>query len=266
MASKGKPETGNVFNKGISMIHTPWFFGLIAILYAAALLFCLMGRSRGCTIFLSLGALLNAAFLVHHSLFTGVFISNALVDSVFFKPFTIVLAILYLSVKTEGSRRGVGSGILFLLAATVFAVFYPKGIIPPAANKTGVCPFLFSVFENVAYGLFGLSAVLALLFPKEEILLKSLRRTIVTGFIFFSIAQVVGALWSFQGWGHPFMWGARHLSSAAVWLFYGALIHMRILSSFVIPERQLAVAGGALAVYITYSHLISEMGIHRIGG
>jgi hypothetical protein len=62
------------------------------------------------------------------------------------------------------------------------------------------------------------------------------------------------------------MWGSRHLSSAAVWLFYGALIHMRLLSSFVIPERWLAVFGGSLAVYIAYSHLVFEMGIQRIGG
>lgn len=248
------------------MIETPWFFGLIAVLYTAALLSRLAGGIRSCRIFLVLGALLNAVFLICHAFSTGVFISNALVDPVFFLPFAIVLAILYLAAKIKEPFRGIDPAILLLLAATIFAVFYPKGIIPPAANKTGICPFLFFVFENAAYGLFGLSAMLALLFSKEERLQKILRRTIVTGFIFFSIAQVTGALWSFQGWGHPFMWGSRHLSSAAVWLFYGALIHMRFLSSFVIPERWLVVAGGALAVYVYYAHLISEMGIRRIGG
>ncbi len=248
------------------MIQTPWFFGLIAVLYAAALLSCCRQSLRSCGIFLALGALLNAAFLIRQALFTGVFIWNALVDSVFFMPFAIVSTILILSLKREKPFRGMNLAILFLMAATVFAAFYPKGIIPPAANKTGVWPFLFFVFENAAYGLFGLSALLAIPFSKEEILLKTLRRMIVTGFLFFSIAQVVGALWSFQGWGHPFMWGSRHLSSAAVWLFYGALIHMRLLSSFAIPERWLATAGGLLAVYVAYSHLISEMGIQRIGG
>jgi len=248
------------------MIQTPWFFGLIAVVYAAALLGCLTDRGRVCTVFLSLGALLNAVFLVHHSAFTGVFIWNSLVDPAFFLPFTVVLAILFIAAKLGKPCREMSPAILFLLATTVFAAWYPKGIVPPAGNKTGTWPFLFFVFENAAYGLFGLSGALALSFSKEEVRWKTLRRTIVTGFVFYSIAQVVGALWSFQGWGHPFMWGSRHLSSAAVWLFYGALIHMRLLSSFVIRERWLAIAGGCLAVYIAYSHLMYEMGLQRIGG
>lgn len=248
------------------MTHTTWFFWLIAVLYAFSLLSCLWGRSRPCSVFLVLGALLNAAFLIRHASFTGVFVWNSLVDSVFFIPFTVVAAILFLAAKRKHPCRGISPAIVFLLATVIFAAFYPKGVIPPAANKTGVWPFLFFVFENAAYGLFGLSALLALSFSKEEILMKTLHRTIVTGFIFFSIAQVVGALWSFLGWGHPFMWGSRHLSSAAVWLFYAAMIHMRLLSSFVVPERWLAVAGGSLAVYIAYSHLVFEMGLERIGG
>ncbi len=247
------------------MIHSTVSFLLVAACHLTALGFLVSHRYRPARLFIFAGALFNGHFLIQHSLLCGVFIGNALLDPVFFLPFAASL-ILGVSLEMHAAAKEAMAGALLLLTAmAVFAIFYPKGIIPPAANKSGPFPFLFFLTENIAYAFFGLVGAMSLCSRDEGRSNRLFRRMIIMGFISFSIAQVVGACWSFIGWGHPFMWGARHLSSAAVWLFFAALIHMRFLGRFTIPERWMNVIGGFLSMFVVYSHLVMEMGIQRIG-
>lgn len=248
------------------MTHAFYFFLIIITLYVGAFLMYIRRHYAITKILVAAGALLNAGFLIDHAAITGIFIWNSLVDPAFFIPFVIALLVLLLPDTRNISCWNISLPFLFLIAWTFFATFYPKGIIPPAANKTGIYPFLFLFFENCAYALFGLSGILTIASFNNEGFAKTVRRLVVLGFVSFSVAQVVGAMWSFLGWGHPFMWGPRHLSSAAVWLIYAALIHIRFLSSFTISERWLTMASGLFATYIVYSHLVFEMGIPRVGG
>jgi hypothetical protein len=247
------------------MTHTVCFFLAIIALYVGACLLHIWQHRKTGKVLLALGASLNAAFLIDHSTITGFFVWNALVDPVFFIPFVIAMLLLLLPGANNMPRWSLVLAFLYLVATTLFAALYPKGVIPPAANKTGLTPFLFFFFENCAYALFGLSGILTVASSGIEGSTKMIRRLVILGFVSFSIAQVVGALWSFLGWGHAFMWGSRHLSSAAVWLVYAAVIHMRFLSSFVISERGLTMASGLFTLYIAYSHLLFEMGIPRAG-
>lgn len=247
------------------MTHSSWFFPLVTTFFAGAFLAHLRQCPRSAKTLLAMGILLNSAFLIHHSVITGVFIANALVDPVFFIPFMIALVLMIL-LNRSGLPPGTMIGaFLLLIAAALFAAFYPKGIIPPAPNKSGIWAFLFFISENCAYALFGLSAAVLISSADHDRMVAIVRRLVILGFLLFSLAQVTGALWAFLGWGHPFMWGGRHLSSAAVWLFYIALIHLRYLPARGNRERRLTLAGGLLALFIVYSHLVLEMGIHRIG-
>lgn len=248
------------------MTHTFYFFLIMIALYIGAFLTGTWRRHTSEKLLLAAGALLNAGFLVDHAAIEGAFLWNSVVDPAFFIPLVLALLLLLLPGGKNISRPAMGLAFLLLIAAVLFAAFYPKGIIPPAANKSGVLPFLFSFSESCAYSLFALSGVLAIGSSTGERPNWTVRRLVVLGFISFSIAQVVGAIWSFLGWGHPFMWVSRHLDSAVVWLIYAALIHVRFLSSFTIPERWLTTAGALLAIYIAYSHLLFEMGMPRIGG
>ncbi len=248
------------------MTHSTPFFLILVFLYAAACLLYWGGWFRMGRGFLVAAALLNAFFLIHHSVITGVFIGNALLDPPFFIPFAIAVILIIIPVPKDMTVRAMGLALVFLISIVLFAAYYPKGIIPPAPNKSGIWSFLFFLTENCAYALFGLSGILVVLSGSGKGMGRTVRRLVIIGFISFSIAQVVGAYWSFLGWGHPFMWGSRHISSASVWLIYAALIHMRFLNSFIIPERWLTAAGGAFSMYIVYSHLVFEMGIHRVGG
>ena len=247
------------------MTHTLHFFLFMIVLYCGALLAHLGGRSKVAENLLAAGALMNGVFLIQHSVITGVFVVNALVDQVFFIPFMMALVLLILLKKKNLPSKTMNAAFLLLIAAALFAACYPKGIIPPAPNKGGAWAFLFFLSENGAYVCFGLSAAIAVFSSLDKHAAATVRQLVVMGFLLFSFAQVTGAMWSFLGWGHPFMWGGRHLSSAAVWLMYIALIHIRYQPSFVIKERWLTLAGGLLAMAIVYSHLVLEMGIHRIG-
>jgi ABC-type transport system involved in cytochrome c biogenesis permease subunit len=247
------------------MTHTLYFFLIMIVLYIVA--FVMHARRRHATgrVLVAIGAFLNMSFLIQHATITGIFIWNALVDPVFFIPFVVALLVFLLPDTKDISQRTLAPAFLFLVASTLFAAFYPKGAMVPAANKTGVCPFLFFFFENCSYAFFGLSGILSITSSGDGRSLKMVRRLVVLGFVSFSVAQVVGAMWSFLGWGHPFMWGSRHLSSAAIWLIYAALIHLRFLGSFIISERRLTMATALIAMYIAYSHLIFEMGMPRLG-
>lgn len=245
------------------MTHTTAFFLAIVAVDVLAFVAILRNRPGAGRLLLGAGALLDAAFLAAHSTVAGEFLWNALVDPPFVIPLLATLVLLRLEPGAL-SRRSLALAVLLVAAAHLFAAFYPKGIIPPAANKSGLWPFLFFVFENAAHALFGVAAVLAASEARQPS--RTIRRLVVVGFVAFSLAQVVGAWWSFLGWGHPFLWGARHLSSASVWLVYAALIHRRFLSTFPLSERWLTVGGGLLATYVAYSHLVFEMGIPRVRG
>ncbi len=261
------PETDapSVFEKETFMTHSSWFFPLVTAFFAGAFFLHLRQRARAAQTLMATGALLITTFLIHHSVITGAFVANALVDPVFFLPFMMALVLVFMLNRSDLPPGTMSGAFLLLIAAALFAAFYPKGIIPPAPNKSGTWPFLFFISENCAYAFFGLSAAVSVLSANDKRAIALVRRLVILGFLLFSFAQVTGALWAFLGWGHPFVWGGRHLSSAAVWLFYIALIHLRYLPASGIRERRLTLAGGLLALFIVYSHLVLEMGIHRIG-
>ncbi len=47
------------------------------------------------------------------------------------------------------------------------------------------------------------------------------------GFILFSAAQVAGGIWAHLGFGNFWLWRPMHFSSALIWIFYAAMLHVR---------------------------------------
>jgi len=195
------------------------------------------------------------------------FVITALLDAPFFIPLSAGVILLFVVWGGDGQDKGILAVYGVLLIFWTFGFIYPKGVIPPAANKSGLFPFLFFLFENVAYAFFGLSGGYAAFMNKNKLSMLALaRRLVALGFIFFSVAQVLGAMWSFLGWGHPFMWSSRHLGSAAVWLMYAAVIHIRFGVSSKQFERWAIVSAALVSFYLHYAHLLFEMGMPRLGG
>ena len=194
----------------------------------------------------------------------GIFIPNAVFEGVYLIPLVIALLLLLLFNKvTEVERNSFFILIIFL---SIIAIIYPTGILPQTPKKLTLLASGFFFFEGIGYALFIVGGVLASLRLFNQNTSDISNNIIISGFIFYSIAQVVGALWCLFGWGFLFHWGQRHLLSAAVWMFYGAIIHMRYLN-FKSPKRkdQFVILGMLLVLITSYSLYIHEASYIRLG-
>lgn len=211
------------------------------------------------------GFIIYTLYLAGRGWLGGVFLPNPLFESAFLLPWCTALLALILKIKKddESWRR-----ILYLLVPfTIFAVYHAKGIIPPTPNKITVWADAFFLTENIAHACFYGGAVFALNAMRKSGEDNNFHSFLIWGFVMYSIAQVVGAVWCYQGWGNTFRWGNRHMISAAIWLYYAAYLHLRYLSGWDLQRKALYVITGAVVVFIlTFASYIHEMTFPRIGG
>jgi ABC-type transport system involved in cytochrome c biogenesis permease subunit len=149
---------------------------------------------------------------------------------------------------------------------SIFAIFYAKGIIPPTPKKTTVWALLFFMSESTAHALFYTGALYAFFSIVEKNTINGFYSWIVWGFVAYTVAQVTGAIWCFIGWGNTFSWGSRHLSSAAIWTFYAACLHLKFIPGWRRSTALVSIAGAALVFFISFSNYIHEMRFLRVGG
>lgn len=117
-----------------------------AALYAVAFILHLVKRSRASFFSLCAGFLLHTAYQVSRAWLAGIFIPNGMFDGVFLLPWAIALAVVLLRLFSD---RGIAwesaAAPLFLFA--LFALAYPKGLIPPTPNKLTVWANVFFLTE-----------------------------------------------------------------------------------------------------------------------
>jgi ABC-type transport system involved in cytochrome c biogenesis permease subunit len=90
---------------------------------------------------------------------------------------------------------------------------------------------------------------------------------IIWGFILYSIAQVVGAIWCYLGWATLFNWGERHLQSATLWCYFAAYLHLRFLPAWDMRRKAwFSLYGFILVFFFSYSGIFREASMPRIGG
>jgi ABC-type transport system involved in cytochrome c biogenesis permease subunit len=210
------------------------------------------------------------AFLFHtvsqvsRGWYTGVPTPFAIVEANFFLPWC--LAFLTLSLKMLKWSRQVWFGLLPVLLFLALALQYPKGIIPPSPLRQTIFSPLFFLFEVPAQALFILGGLYAARFlrGRNDTFFDSL---LVWGFIFYSIAQVVGAIWCYLGWASLFSWSTRHLLSASIWCLYAAYLHLHFLTAWNMKRKAwFAVAGASLVVFVIVLGHVNEMNMPRLGG
>ena len=86
----------------------------------------------------------------------------------------------------------------------------------------------------IAYAVLGIATILAiylLFFRKKERLIKTIEicdSLIYTGFAFYTLGMLFGALWAKEAWGHYWSWDPKETWAAATWLTYLAYIHFRL--------------------------------------
>ncbi len=242
-------------------------FPIVTGFYAASLIAGLFRRHSLSCALLGVGWLGHTVFLVIRAGFIGIWSPYAFFEESFFLPWC--LAALALGLRFIPGKASLSGGLLIPLAVfSLLAFLFPSGVIPPNPKTQTIFSWLFFLLEVVSHACFIAGGTLAVLYLRQRETARLFHSFIVWGFIFCSVAQVVGAYWAYLGWATPLHWSNRHLQSASLWCFYAALLHLRYLPVWNLrTEARFSLIGLALILLYGYGGALTEANAPpRIGG
>lgn len=130
----------------------------------------------------------------------------------------------------------------------------------------------------IGYGAFCLAAFLgvaellklhrpSLRLPETEVIEEVMYRAIAIGFLFFTIATILGALWAADAWGRYWSWDPKETWAAIVWLNYAIWLHIRLVRGW--GGRLLAwwaIIGFFITAFAFVGVNLFLSGMHSYGG
>ena len=164
--------------------------------------------------------------------------------------FCLVTALMYLYYEARYQARQMGAFVLMVISAAVgFILWY--AFSRGAHEIQPLIPALQSWWMKIhvpahfiGYGAFSLSAMLGIAerlsakgvlsgrLPKPEVLDEVMYRAIAVGFLFFTIATILGAMWAADAWGGYWSWDPKETWALIVWLNYAAWLHVRLVKGW----------------------------------
>ena len=223
-------------------------FNGAAVVYAGSLIFHLFRRSGTALRLLGAGFALHSAAQILGCWRWGIFSLDGVFNGVLFLPWCLALLVMLLGMR--GRRQEAASMIWMVALSMLIALILPVRIRPPGPFTATWSAPLFFFLEILAIAFFMASGWFAwrqLRRPDWDMLFN---RLAIWGFILYSLAQVIGAVWSYLGWAGPFHWGERHLQSAAIWCLYCGYLHTHFDRSFDIRKKARWALSGALVVLV----------------
>jgi len=164
-----------------------------------------------------------------------------------FVLFCLITSLLYLHYEEKLEIKKMGAFVLIIItAAVVFILWYTfeKGaneiqpLVPALqsywmkihvpANFIGYGAFAMAAMISVAYLLKDKSIIGSYL-PELNVLDDMTYKAISIGFIFFTIATILGAVWAAEAWGGYWSWDPKETWALIVWLNYAAWLHLRLI-------------------------------------
>ena len=161
--------------------------------------------------------------------------------------FCLITSLLYLFYEERFKTKKLGAFVLIVINAAVgFILWYTfdrhaDGVQPlvPAlqsywmkihvpANFIGYGSFSLAAMVSVGY-LLSTKKILTSYLPKLTVLDDLIYKSIAIGFIFFTIATILGAIWAAEAWGGYWSWDPKETWALIVWLNYAAWLHYRIV-------------------------------------
>lgn len=234
----------------------------MSVLFFLALLVYWLGLLRRSQSLLAIGSGLTwtaagAALLAllvrwHESWLIGPDVGHIPVSNLYevFILFCLITALLYLYYEAKFAARNMGAFVLPIICAAVsFIVWY--SLDRQAHSIQPLVPALQSWWMKihvpanfVGYGAFAIAAMLAIadllvrrgwltsFLPKLELLDEVMYRAIAVGFLFFTIATALGAMWAADAWGGYWSWDPKEVWALIVWLNYAAWLHIRLIKGW----------------------------------
>jgi hypothetical protein len=234
-------------------------FKTIVILAFISYFLCAIFMVKGYTTwfrgFILAGIGFNILAMVSRGYVAGRWYFYPVADEIYTLPAAI--AFVTFSILHRPVKNNSGLILTPLVIAALIAVVIPyESVILTIKGMTIASPFFF-LTEAASAAFFLTSGMLALSSrisgTNNE---KRIERLILWGFIIFTVCQVLGAVWAFLGWSYPFSWSTRHLLSAAIWCFYAALVHARLIWLTRSAQLLFTIGGIIPVVYMVYHHQI----------
>jgi cytochrome c-type biogenesis protein CcsB len=164
-----------------------------------------------------------------------------------FVLFCLISALIYLYYEEKLNTKKLGPFVMIIINVAVgFLLWYTftKG----ADQIQPLVPALQSYWMKIhvpanfiGYGAFAIAAMVSVAYlladnkfwrqyiPAKEILDDMTYKLIAIGFIFFTIATILGAVWAAEAWGGYWSWDPKETWALIVWLNYAAWLHLRLI-------------------------------------
>ena len=164
-----------------------------------------------------------------------------------FVLFCLITALLYLYYEERYQNRQLGAFALLIISAAVgFILWYTfdrqaheiQPLVPALkswwmkihvpANFVGYGAFAIAAMLGIAYLLVE-RGILASRLPSLQVIDDVMYKLIAIGFVFFTIATILGAMWAAEAWGGYWSWDPKETWALIVWLNYAAWLHIRLV-------------------------------------
>jgi ABC-type transport system involved in cytochrome c biogenesis permease subunit len=142
--------------------------------------------------------------------------------------------------------------LVLLFLAGSFVSPPMAGPLPPVLKT--IWFELHVILSFVSYALFAIGAVYGVLFlqsdePSAEI---NQYRSLLLGYVLFSLAMIFGGVWAYLAWGTYWLWTPKELWTTIVWFFYSLYLHARLVRGWSGPKVVWMGIVGFAIVLFTY--------------
>ncbi|HEZ1605435.1 TPA: c-type cytochrome biogenesis protein CcsB [Neisseria meningitidis] len=167
--------------------------------------------------------------------------------------FLVITALMYLYYEGKFSIQKLGGFVFGFMAVVVgFVLWY--SVSREAHTIQPLIPALQSWWMKIhvpanfiGYGAFCISAMLGIAelvslraegkggkswLPQSVLIEEVMYKAIAVGFLFFTIATILGALWAADAWGRYWSWDPKETWAFIVWLNYAVWLHLRLVAGW----------------------------------
>ena len=167
--------------------------------------------------------------------------------------FLVITALMYLYYEGRFAVQKLGGFVFSFMAIVVgFVLWY--SVSREAHAIQPLIPALQSWWMKIhvpanfiGYGAFCIAAMLGIAellalrkedagkkswLPHSQVIEEVMYKAIAVGFLFFTIATILGALWAASAWGRYWSWDPKETWAFIVWLNYAIWLHLRLVAGW----------------------------------
>jgi ABC-type transport system involved in cytochrome c biogenesis permease subunit len=110
------------------------------------------------------------------------------------------------------------------------------------------------ILSFISYALFAIGAICGILRLRggEPAAEAGQYRSLLLGYVLFSVAMIFGGVWAYLAWGSYWLWTPKELWTTIVWFWYSLYLHARLVRGWAGPKVVWMGIAGFVIVLFTY--------------